>query len=45
MSTGVVNVICCQPDALSPENVPVASSVPLVVHRLPTCVPVLAADL
>jgi hypothetical protein len=45
MSTGVVKFSCCQPVALSPLKVPVASRVPLLVHRLPTCEPVLAVDL
>ena len=43
--TGVEKVICCQPEAVSPLKVPVASSVPLVVHRLPMCVPVFAVAL
>ena len=45
MSTGVENVICCHPEAVSPLNVPRASSVPLVDHRLPMWVPVFAVAL
>ena len=41
IGTGCANITCCQPDALSPVNVALASSVPVLVHRLPTCVPVL----
>jgi len=43
--TGVVKSSSCQPDAVSPVNVPVASSVPVAVHRLPTWVPVLSDSL
>jgi len=32
-----------QPEAVSPVNVAVARSVPLLVHKLPTCAPVFAA--
>ena len=42
---GLANVTDCQPVADSPLNVAVASRVPPAVHRLPTWVPVLAADL
>jgi hypothetical protein len=45
IGTGVEKFTCCQPDADSPENVAWASSCPLAVHRLPMCVPVLAATL
>ena len=41
----MANVAVCQPESLSPVNVAWASRVPLAVHRLPTCVPVLAAAL
>ena len=44
-ATGVVKVSVCQPEAVSLENVPEASSVPLEDHRLPTWVPVFAAAL
>jgi hypothetical protein len=43
--TGLANVTDCQPEAVSPANVACASRVPLVVHRLPICVPVLAGAL
>ena len=43
--TGLANVTCCQPDAVSFANVAVASSCPVLVHRWPTCVPVLVAPL
>jgi len=39
IATGVANSTCCQPLCDSPENVAVASWVPSVFHRLPTCVP------
>ena len=45
MATGVAKVTCCQPELVSPVKVAVASSVPVLVHRLPMCVPVLAAAL
>ena len=45
IATGEANVSVCQPDADSLVNVPVASSVPLAVHRLPVCVPVFFAPL
>ena len=45
IGTGLANVTCCQPDAVSLVNVAWASSWPLAVHRLPTCVPVLAVAL
>jgi hypothetical protein len=41
----VLNVIVCQPDALSPENDPVRSSDPPDVHSEPVCVPVLPVPL
>ena len=44
-ATGVVNSTSCHPDAVSLENVAVASLVPLEVHRLPVCVPVLPVPL
>ena len=45
IATGWPNVTCCQPLAVSSLNVAVASSVPVRVHRWPTCVPVLVAPL
>jgi hypothetical protein len=44
-ATGEEKVTCCQPEALSPENVAEASAVPVTDQRVPTWVPVLAADL
>jgi hypothetical protein len=44
-ATGLANVAVCQPDADSPVNVARASRVPLALHRLPVCVPVLPAAL
>lgn len=41
IATGVAKLTCCQPDAVSPLKVAVASFVPALLHRLPTCVPVL----
>ena len=43
--TGVAKVTVCQPEAVSLVNVAWASRVPAAVHRLPMCVPVLAAAL
>ena len=40
IGTGDASAISCQPDADSPENVALASSLPLVSQRWPTCVPV-----
>ena len=40
---GVEKLTCCQPLAVSLVKVAVANSVPLLDHRLPVCVPVLAA--
>src|SRR4051812_39757490 len=45
MATGVAKLACCQPVADSLVNVTVLSRVPVLVHRWPTCVPVLAAPL
>ena len=41
--TGVPSVTSCQPDDDSPVKVAVASSVPAVDQRCPTCVPVFAS--
>ena len=38
--TGLEKSTVCQPEALSLVNMAEASSVPLVLHRLPTWVPV-----
>jgi hypothetical protein len=43
MATGFEKFTCCQPEALSPIKVALARSVPKPFHRLPTCMPVLAA--
>jgi hypothetical protein len=45
IATGVVKFTCCQPDAVSPLNVAVASWVPVLLHRVPVCVPVLVEPL
>jgi hypothetical protein len=45
MGTGLAKVTCCQPEAVSPVKVAEASSVPVLVHRLPTWVPVLVLAL
>ena len=43
--TGLANVTCCQPEALSPVKVAEASRVPLALQRLPMCVPTLVVAL
>jgi hypothetical protein len=43
--TGLAKLTACQPEADSFANVAWASRVPLALHRLPVCVPVLAAAL
>ena len=45
MFIGVGNVTCCQPDAVSPLKVAVASLVPVLLHSVPVWVPVLVAPL
>ena len=45
LGTGVAKFTCCHPDPVSPVKVALANFVPVLVHRLPTCVPVLAAAL
>ena len=45
IATGVEKLTCCQPEAVSFVNVAVASSVPVLDQRLPTCVPVLPLPL
>jgi hypothetical protein len=40
IATGLARFTCCQPEAVSFTNAAWASSVPLLVHRLATCVPV-----
>ncbi len=42
-ATGFEKFTCCQPEALSPVKVALARSVPRPFHKLPICVPVLAA--
>ena len=42
IATGLEKSSSCQPDADSPLNVPVASSVPVALHKLPVCEPVLS---
>src|ERR1700730_10321223 len=45
MATGTLNINSCHPAPASPWlNVAVASSVPVLLHRLPLCVPVLAPN-
>jgi hypothetical protein len=44
-ATGAEKSSSCHPDAVSPLNVPDASSVPVEVQRLPTCAPVLSDSL
>ena len=45
IATGVEKFACCQPVAVSPVKVTVASLVPALVQRFPTWVPVLPAPL
>ncbi len=45
IATGLEKLTCCQPLAVSLVNVAAASWVPLLVHRWPTCVPVLPLPL
>ena len=45
IATGVEKVTCCQPLAVSPVKVAVASKVPVLVQRWPTWVPVLPLPL
>ena len=45
MATGVEKFTCCHPEAVSLANVAVARRVPVLVHRLPTWVPVLVLAL
>ncbi len=44
-ATGVAKFACCQPVAVSPVKVTVASRVPALVHSEPVWVPVLPAPL
>ena len=41
IATGDEKFTCCQPEALSPVKVALASSAPVLLQRFPTCVPVL----
>ena len=43
--TGVEKFTCCHPVAVSSVKVACASNWPLLVHRLPTCVPVFSGPL
>ena len=45
MLTGVANATCCQPELVSLMKTAEANRVPLTVHRLPKCVPVLVGPL
>ena len=45
IGTGVAKLTCCQPEAVSLVKVAGASSVPVLVQRLPTWVPVLVLAL
>ena len=45
IATGVGRFICCQPEAVSPLNVVVARSVPVLDHKWPVCVPVFVLNL
>jgi hypothetical protein len=40
IATGLEKSSSCHPDAVSFENVPLASSWPVELHKLPICVPV-----
>ena len=44
-ATGEEKSSSCHPDAVSPLNVPVASSVPVELHKLPICAPVSSGSL
>ena len=41
MSTGLAKFTCCHPEAVSLVKVAEARSVPVLFHKLPTCVPAL----
>src|SRR5438105_680390 len=45
MGTGVEKLTCCHPTADSAVNVAVARRVPVLVQRLPMCVPTLLENL
>jgi hypothetical protein len=45
IGTGAAKLTCCQPEAVSPANIALASSVPSRLHRLPTWVPVFSGPL
>jgi hypothetical protein len=40
IATGLPKLTCCQPVAVSLVNVACPNTVPVLDHRLPTCVPV-----
>ena len=42
---GLAKFTRCHPEEVSPVKVAVASNCPVLVHKFPTCEPVLAADL
>ena len=44
-ATGDAKFTCCQPLAVSPANVARPRFVPVLLHRLPMCVPVLVLSL
>ena len=45
IATGEEKSSSCHPHAVSPLNVPDASSVPVELHKLPICAPVLSDSL
>jgi hypothetical protein len=45
MGTGEAKEADCHPLLVSPENVTAARRAPLLLHRLPVCVPVLPVPL
>ena len=45
IATGEEKSSSCQPLAVSPLNVPDASSVPVELHKLPICAPVSSTSL
>ena len=45
MLTGDEKFACCQPEAVSAENVTSESFVPVLDHKVPTWVPVLCGPL
>jgi hypothetical protein len=43
--TGALKDAVCQPELVSPEKVARASRLPVLLHRLPVCVPLFSAVL